>query len=98
MPAITPTSLTKRELVVKRGLEEASFDYALPTHWVETIYRYLHIMGYPYSYDLIISSFVWVYDDQSPIFGRPVGLTPTAHYIETRLMTGYYQWLRCQEG
>lgn len=97
MPIVSPTYLTKADLVVKRGLsfsalgEEPSFDYALPHDWVYEVKALLDRKGYPFGYDAIVGGFVWSYSGhpaygEATLFGRPFPLTITAHYIFTRLL------------
>ena len=56
---------TKGELAEKVLPKGTSFDFALPQPWVDAV---LELGIDPRS------SYVWLYDDATPIFGRPFNL------------------------
>ena len=82
--------LTKADLVELRGMENASFDYALPQEWVYSVLEFCKLNQLPFSYREIIFGFVWLYDEKSKVFGRPYPLTYTAHYLLTKLPPQLY--------
>lgn len=71
--------MTKEELVKQHGIENESFDYALPQQWVDEVKQ---LTGF--DYDSITYGFVWHYGGL--LFGRPYPLTPTAREILSALV------------
>lgn len=53
--------MTKQNAICARGLQDKTFDYALPQAWVEDVYLLTGIYPAPY--------FVWLYDGPTP-WGR----------------------------
>ncbi len=78
--------LTKEGLVKRRGIEDSSFDYALPQDWLYAVVEWCRLNGYrAWSYHEILWGFVWMYDEQAKVFGRPYPLTYVTHYLLTKL-------------
>jgi len=70
---------SKEDLVKEQGLEDKSFDYALPQSWVEEVYQIVAKGGY--SWDDILCGFIWLYDVPYRLFGYPFPLTYQAGCI-----------------
>lgn len=75
--------MTKGEAVKQRGIENHSFDYALPQTWVDMVIKYFEPYFSKYTHEQIVSNLVWYYEDNS--FGRPFGITDLGDEIVRRL-------------
>ena len=64
--------MTKEQLVKKLGLQEKTFDYALPQDWVDDV---IHVTKCLYNEACM---FVWLYDERGDSYGRPFPLTDEA--------------------
>jgi hypothetical protein len=79
--------MTKKEVCDKdEYLQKNTFDYALPQEWVDDFYNLMKV--YPTSY------FVWIYDEYSPLFGRPYPITDEGK----RLLEQYYTFSNAKEN
>jgi len=58
--------ITKGGIIKQLGMEDMTFDYALPQDWVDAVFQAIGILP--------TMSFVWLYDDKAPMFGRPFPL------------------------
>jgi hypothetical protein len=77
---------TKGELVKRRGIEDSSFDFALPQDWLDEVVQWCRFNGYRgYSYRDILYGFVWMYDEKAKVFGRPYPLTYLTQHLLTKL-------------
>jgi len=84
--------MTKGEVVKHLGLDQFTFDYALPQPWLDEADRFLRVT-YPedYSkpgerpYEVLISGLVWLYDKHGQYTGRPYPLTRDATEALKRL-------------
>ena len=63
---MTKSDLVKQNHYLRRC---GSFDYALPLHWINIMREQNGIPNH-----VLIQNFVWLYDEKSPIFGRPYPL------------------------
>lgn len=72
--------MTKEEAVKKMlyliGAKPKTFDYALPQHWANQVAENLDGFVEDYSYDFVISNFVWGYWDDNT--EGPIPITPNA--------------------
>jgi len=69
--------MTKEDVTKSLGLDKETFDYALPQDWVDKVYKCL-----PQNLqDGIVPHFVWLYDKEAKIFGRPCSISPMGNLI-----------------
>lgn len=74
------TELTIREAAAAI-LGDATYDTALPQPWLDAVADLPLIKDLGYTYGEILASFVWSYDQQAGIFGRPCALSVTGNEI-----------------
>jgi hypothetical protein len=79
---MTIYSMTKSELVAKRGLEDKSFDYTLPQDWLYAVHDWCKANQVPFTYHELVYGFVWLYDS---LCGRPYPLTCYTHWLLSKL-------------
>jgi len=86
---------TKADRIRQLGLNEYTFDYAIPQDWLDRAVAYLK-KNFLYSYELkshemykgnpyqiLIGGLVWLYDLHGATFGRPYPITKEAkHALE----------------
>lgn len=74
---------SKDDIAKAMGLETAgAFDYALPQDWVNSVTQFVGSeLG-----EWIGPSFVWLYDDQAPNFGRPCSLSYKGNEILSHIL------------
>src|SRR5581483_1099697 len=68
--------VTKADAVKIIGIENETFDYALPQPWVDEVVK---VTGHPYP--AIIGQLVWLYDAAYRYGGRPCALTLEANKL-----------------
>ena len=68
--------MTKEEAVKALGIK-GTFYYALPQEWVETVQAEIGVDPVPH--------FVWLYDEEAPLFGRPCPITAAGAMIQEAL-------------
>jgi len=83
---------TKADRIRQLGLNEFTFDYAMPQDWLDRANNYLR-ENYPglygkdglNPYQILIGGIVWLYDKHGGLFGRPYPITRTAKDTLERL-------------
>jgi len=63
------------------GIKYTAMDYAIPQPWVEKMAQLIPNGEFQSGYERICAQFVWIYDDNSRLFGRPFPLTQDAEDI-----------------
>ena len=74
--------MTKEDRMKEMGLENETFDYALPQNWVNAVYD---VIGSDLK-NSITGSFVWLYDESAKMFGRPASLNFDGNIILSHLI------------
>ncbi len=67
---------SKEDIIKELGITD-TFDYALPQEWVNIVRQYLPTE----LKDQIVPSFVWLYDKEAKLFGRPCSISFTGNEI-----------------
>ncbi len=77
--------MTKKEIIQKMELEKETFDYALPQTWVDEVSKKTG--------DEIAPHFVWLYDKEGGLFGRPSSISLKGNRIlfKIRLYPNLYR-------
>jgi len=79
---------TKIEIMKEMELDNEVFDFALPQKWVDEVTYYLNdILSEEETskYGAVVSNFVWLYDKDYTLFGRPCSLSEEGNKILSTL-------------
>jgi hypothetical protein len=76
--------VTGQEAIERLGIADQTFDWAIPMQWAD---RMIDEVGI--TYQDIYSHFVWMYDEQASIFGRPFPLTTKGNETLARINAHY---------
>ena len=74
-------NMTKEKLVKKLGIQDKTFDYALPQNWVDDV------VGVTKCSNAEACMFVWLYDERAGAYGRPFPLTSDADELLEKYMS-----------
>ncbi len=73
--------MTKEKLVKKLGIQDKTFDYALPQNWVDDVVAVTKCSNAE------ACMFVWLYDERAGAYGRPFPLTSDADELLEKHMS-----------